>query len=184
MATRAQLHRFDSYQPMEKKEAEVTERVFQSEHGLFQLKLNKGNDFNFEITTPTGETILDNFHWIEDREHLYRLLGKNVYEWLQKSFEDKLGEVMVNADGYTIMKVIDDEQYTLTIDPETKNCRLEYPALFREFHIYDIYLTCPELPLLYDGKLDQHFRDELSEFGVDMPDSPYISGLKLRPKYV
>lgn len=180
MAT--QLHRFETYSQTPNTQEEVSQRCFQSEHGLFHLIINKSTDFNFELTTPSGEIIRDNFHWLEDRKYLYELLDKNIYNWLQKSFEEKLGEVMVNTDGYTIMKVIDADQYVMTIDPKTKNCRLEYPAIVREFKIEDIYEACPELPLLYDGMLDQHFREELKELGVNMPAAPYLPMLRIRQK--
>lgn len=168
-----QLHRFDTYPHSPINEHKLVHQ-FQGEHGLFQLKLDSGSNFNFELTTPTGAIVQDSLHWIEDREHLYNLLDKNIYAWLQKSFEEKLGVVMVNAGGFTIMKVIDTEQYILTVDRATNKCRLEYPARVREFDLEDIYFSCSDLPILYDAMLDQHFREKLKDIGIEMPKAPYI----------
>ena len=91
----------------------------------------------------------------------------------RKPIKDGITEYEVIMDGY---------RYVLTLDGESELCELAFPARKVQFHLDDIYMECPDLPILHDGRLNQHLRNQIETQGLSLPKTPYFPGLRLIAK--
>lgn len=86
-------------------------------------------------------------------------------------------------EGITEYEVImNGYRYVLTWDGESGNCEFYFPARKVQFHLDNIYVECPDLPILYDGMLNLELREQLEAEGLLLPRTPYFPGFRLIPK--
>lgn len=175
------------YQNLSEKIELELEKFIDTESGTFLLTLlNDEGDFQLEIPTNQEgkyDTIFDTFNEFQDREVLYKRLDKGVYEFIQNTMEElQTLNVKEKPEGKEFIFTINMEEYRLTLFP-TGLCKMEYPERKTEFYIDNIYIENPDLPLLKDGRVAQHFTERVKKaLNIDLPKVPYLPMLKIEPK--
>lgn len=184
---KTRLYRSHTY-PYKLNETVELEKYIDTESGTYLLTA-LDIDGNFKLELPTGqgkhETIYDTFNEFQDREALYKRLDKGVYQFLQESMlEFQTLSVKEKPAGTDIVVTMNNDRYVLTVVQSTGFCKMKYPERVTEFYIDNIFLENPELPLIKDGRLIDHLKNQIKKKGlaVDLPQVPYVPMLKLEPK--
>lgn len=129
------------------------------------------------------DSITDSFNDIMDRAELYKRLDDGVFEFMLETLDNlELETESIKQKGTRYVITMNTDKYIFTLDKSTGMMKIEYPARISEFYLANIYLENPNLPLLYDGRLNQHLQDKMKSWSVKMPKTPYEPGLKLVPK--
>jgi len=182
------LHRSHNYPYHNISEDVELEKHIDTESGTYLLTvLNEDGDFKLELPTDEEgkyDSITDSFNEFMDRAALYKRLDKGVLEFIQKTLDNLQTEYFKEKPvGKEIVMTMNNERYVLTIDTSTKMCKMEFPKRETEFYIDNIFIENPDLPLLKEGRLIQHFQEKVKkELGLSLPKTPYFPGLKLLPK--
>lgn len=163
------IHRFNTYQVNE----EITrERSLDTDNGTFQLEIKDDQSGSFKVITPTGDYIDDNFNDFVDRKLLYDNFEPGLYKWLREVQQCIETETIKEKKDKEFAISMNSEKYVMAIDRKTGMCTLKYPEHTREFYISKMYEECPDLPILYEGRLNEYLRDKLRRLGVDVPKTP------------
>jgi hypothetical protein len=91
----------------------------------------------------------------------------------RQPFKDEIRQYEAIMSGYS---------YMLTMDGGSEMCELVFPARMVRFHLDDIYIECPELPILHDGILNMELRGQLEAEGLTLPETPYFPVFRLVAK--
>lgn len=119
----------------------------------YTLEIDNDTSGAFQLTIPNGVKIRDNFNDFTYRKYLYLML-----------------EIVITMKN--------SERYVLTVNKSSGMCKLEYPERVVEFYKDNIYIESAELPLLYEGRLNERLRERLKKMGVSIPSTPYELGFK------
>lgn len=148
----------------------------------YGLEISDDEEGTFELTLPSGETIKDTLSHFSNRKALYDLLDEGVFEMLTDALLDTEGEQLKEEGLQKVSYTWNNEEYVLSVNKASGMCRLTYPKRMREFYKENIYIECPDLPILYDGNLNESLRRQLKKIGVSLPDTPYQLGFRVKSK--
>jgi hypothetical protein len=73
-------------------------------------------------------------------------------------------------------------RYVLKVNGGSEMCELAFPARKVRFHLDDIYIENPDLPILHDGILNMELRGQLEAEGLSLPETPYFPVFRLVAK--
>jgi len=89
------------------------------------------------------------------------------------SIKAEIREYQATMNGY---------RYELKVNSESEMCEFAFPARKVRFHLDDIYIENPDLPILHDGILNMELRGQLEAEGLTLPETPYFPVFRLVPK--
>ena len=186
---KTRLYRSDSY-PYQLHEEVELEKSIESESGETYRLTVLDETGNFKLELPTGEdgeydAIFDSFNEFMDRAYLYQRLDKGVYEFMVETMKElETLNVKEKPEGTEIKVTMNNDQYVLTVVQSTGVCKMKYPERETTFYIDNIFLENPELPLIKDGRLINHLKNQMKKKGlaVNLPQVPYLPMLKVEPK--
>lgn len=184
MPETTRLYRSHTY-PYKLNETVELEKYIDTKGGTYLITVQDDNN-NFTLQLPTGEdgkydSITDSFKDFMNRAELYKRLDEGVFEFMLETM-DNLETEYLKQKGNRYVITMNKDKYVFTLDKATGMMKIEYPTRISEFYLANIYLENPDLPLLYDGRLNQHLQDKMKKWSVKMPKTPYEPGLKLVPK--
>ncbi|MCW8937603.1 MAG: hypothetical protein OQJ96_05865 [Flavobacteriales bacterium] len=178
---KTRLYRSDSYPYQNISEDVERERSIESASGqTYTITILDDEGINFKLTLPGGKKVTDNFNDYQDRSSLYQLLEDGVYEFIQETAKSIETEY-IKTKGTPYVITMNNDKFVFTLDKTTGMMKIEYPARVSEFYLANIYIENPELPLLFDGRLNQYLQTKMKRLGIKMPRTPYAPGLRLVP---
>tara|TARA_R110002072_G_scaffold288828_1_gene455112 strand:+ start:9673 stop:10167 length:495 start_codon:yes stop_codon:yes gene_type:complete len=159
---------------------EQTTYNYQSSNGEYILTIFEGNE-DFGLQFPEGTMIYHTFTGYDKMNILYRQLGRDVVAWMNY-IRNKTKEEETQAGIRTGTIIIDQSTYLIKVNVNNGQCWLFSYESKSSFDVSEMYIINPDLPLALDGALDNNVRSILTKYGLEIPDVPYKSGLKLTPK--
>lgn len=185
MSEPTRLHRFKSHPHQNISEEAEHQRYIDTKGGTYLITVNDDNN-NFTLQLPTDvegkyDSITDSFKDFMDRTELYKRLDEGVFEFMVETINNLENE-SAKRKGTRYVITMNTDKYIFTLDKSTGMMKIEYPARVSEFYLANIYIENPDLPLLYDGRLNQYLQNKMKSWSVKMPKTPYEPGLKLVPK--